>query len=393
MQALHRYESGSGANPRLAAAVQALQTLHDEFDIANSAGGEFHVPECGVIAGLRIAAQLARNFFARANDRAKRDEIKFRAIDKRLHFADKFISGDDVARGTARLDEHLQFPLARRSAIVGKRGFNAGGENPFAALWAKAQVDTEESAVAGHLGEKFRNALRETHKEFGICCGAEAAAGGGAIAAVNKHQVDVGTVVKFLAAKFSEGENREPRIYELAFGIGGLRQSVIVFEFLFADAQRGIEQNVGKLRKFEGGVGQRGDAENIAQSDAQIFAALEAREDQRGRKIKRSGGEAREFFVQIFGPLHAINGGGADAGGAVEPENQFWLMKKHVAEIAAVTEDCEQMKQRARILAEKLKDGFDVARRAVGRFGAEISLEIIERAIGIGKLREKRGKF
>src|SRR5258708_39938867 len=110
----------SMADPGLAAAVQALQALHQEFDVADSAWTELDI-ESGVGRRGRFAGpgrQLLTDAVARLGDRFDGAEIGGGRIDHRLDEIEQLAAELAVSGRDASLDEHLQLPVAAAAAVV-----------------------------------------------------------------------------------------------------------------------------------------------------------------------------------------------------------------------------------------------------------------------------------
>ncbi len=143
----------------------------------------------------------------------------------------------DVTSGNAGFDEHLQLPVAGAVLVVITRTFEGGAEFAEAAIGAEAQVDAIAHTF-GRVGrEQFRVLIGELLEKLLV----GHAGIGLAISGVKKHQVDIGTVVEFAAAKFAEGDHGEE-----CWTRGGVRRAVLrrVLENV---AIGGIEDRIGRL--------------------------------------------------------------------------------------------------------------------------------------------------
>jgi hypothetical protein len=85
-----------------------------------------------------------------------------------------------------------------------------------------------------------------------------------------------------------------------------LGQTETVFQGAFGVAEGGFDQDVAQGGDFRGGLRQGSDAEDIAQHDADVFAALEAGEQQRAVALEGTGAEAGEGFGKIFAGETAV---------------------------------------------------------------------------------------
>ena len=102
-------------HPGFAAAVQPLQALHQELDVANAAGGQLDVD-----AAARMAPRghLFADPLPRFGYRFHRPEIERGLVNQRLDELQQRRARLRLARRHARLDQHLLFPVARPLAVV-----------------------------------------------------------------------------------------------------------------------------------------------------------------------------------------------------------------------------------------------------------------------------------
>ena len=145
--------------------------------------------------------------------------------------------------------------------------------------------------------------------------------GGLAVGGVDEHQVDVRTVVQLLAAELAEGHDGEAA--RLA---RGRERLAVAPHQLLADAPvTEVQDGVGEVRKLIGDVGERGQAEHVAEDDAEQLPAPEVRHLERGG---HAGGMVEELGQAVF----------------------VLLAREHAVEVAGLG---------------KLQDGFGEAHHAV----------------------------
>src|SRR5215469_9877398 len=109
--------------------------------------------------------------------------------------------------------------------IVVQRMGEADGQLSLIALWTQAQVDAEDRTFRGGTGQNLGHRLRQPYKVFAIRDGS---AGGLATVAIEKQQIDIGTVVKLIPSKFSQREHGEGGLNETTFSIRVLGQAVLM---------------------------------------------------------------------------------------------------------------------------------------------------------------------
>ena len=113
-QAEQREQRAAVPHPGLAAAVQPLQALHQELDIANAAARQLDIqPGIGALRG-----QLFMNALARFRDRLHGAEVERSRVDQRLDEFQQIAPRLALAGRDAGLDEHLQLPVAAALLIV-----------------------------------------------------------------------------------------------------------------------------------------------------------------------------------------------------------------------------------------------------------------------------------
>ena len=110
-----RQQRAALLHPGLASAMKALQTLHQELDVANAAGRQLDV-EAG-LAGTP-GGELFADAQARGGDRFHGRKVEAGCVGERSGVVQKRLSGGPVARRYPRLDEHLQLPIARALLVV-----------------------------------------------------------------------------------------------------------------------------------------------------------------------------------------------------------------------------------------------------------------------------------
>lgn len=262
-------EAGEGehgaavADPGFAAAVEALEALDEELDIADAARGEFDVER----AGLELAAgELFVDAEAGLGDGFEGGEVEGGGVDEGLDEVEEFAAGGGVAGGDAGFDEHLELPVAAAGLVVVFGGVEGDCDLAEASFGAEPEVDAVADAFGGVAGEEFRRELGDLDGELFV--GDDVGSGGVAVGGVEEDEIDVGAVVELFAAEFADGEDGERSGGEaVAAGVVG------------DDAGEGdVEDGVGEVGEFAGGFRELGEAADIAQEDAEEFPAAEAGE-------------------------------------------------------------------------------------------------------------------
>jgi hypothetical protein len=292
-------ETGEGehgaavADPGFAAAVETLEALDEKLDIADAAGGELDVDFGGVeFAG----GELFVDAEAGLGDGFDGGEVEGGGVDERFDEGEKGAAGGGVAGGGAGLDEHLEFPVAAAGLVVGLGGFEGHDDFAVAAFGAEAEIDAVANAFGGVAGEEVGDEVGDFLRELFV--GDDGGAGGVAVGGIEEDEVDVGAVVELFAAELADGENGEGRAGEaVAEGVVG-----------DGAAEGDVENGVGEVGEFAGGFREISEAADVAEEDAEEFAAAEAGEIDGFREAGREGG------FEAVGVL--IGGAGLMEGGA-----------------------------------------------------------------------------
>ncbi len=149
-------ESGEGeegaavAEPGGAGAVEALEALGEELDIADASGGEFDVE---AVVAMAAGGEFFTNAFAGEGDGLDGGEVEGGRVGEGFDGVEEFASGAGVAGGDAGLDHHLEFPVAGAGAVVLERAVEGEADFAEATVGAEAQVDAVAHPFDGVSGE------------------------------------------------------------------------------------------------------------------------------------------------------------------------------------------------------------------------------------------------
>ena len=124
-QAEEGEDGASVAHPLLASAVQALQTLHQELDVADTTGCQLAVQPAWRAA---LGRQFLTDALAGFADRLDGAEIERALVDQRLHKLEQGGAGLALSSGDAGLDQHLLLPVTRAVAVISARAFFRDGD-------------------------------------------------------------------------------------------------------------------------------------------------------------------------------------------------------------------------------------------------------------------------
>ena len=113
VQLLERKQSAAAAEPGFDSSVDALKTLHEEFNLPYSAGIRLDVDGLGT-ASLQLRAAVLFVLLA-AGDKRRFDggEIQFASIHQWLYGSNELAGKSAVSGGVSDFNEGLQFPILR----------------------------------------------------------------------------------------------------------------------------------------------------------------------------------------------------------------------------------------------------------------------------------------
>src|SRR5215469_17679225 len=249
MKLLQRKQSSAGTQPGLGSAVNALQALNQEFDIANSSAIDLHI---NGLLGSRSLATPAINFLPAQQGGFNGGEIDLLSVNLRLNLADKFACQTLVACGIADLDERLPLPIMRGCGVIVEGLGQTNRQLALVSLRPQSQVNSKYRTFAGRTRQDLGNLLRQTNKIFAVGNGRGRRL---ATIAEQKQQIDVGTVVELVPAKFSQGKNGKRRTNGAILRIEMLGKAEAAFHVALSFAQSLLDQDIaerGNLRRCFG---------------------------------------------------------------------------------------------------------------------------------------------
>jgi len=358
-------EGGGIAEPGGAAAVDALEALDEEFDIADAAPGEFDIEALGAAAGVEFLVDA----FAGFGHGLDGGEIEGGGVDHGLDPLEEVAARGAFAGGDAGLEEHLEFPVAGAGAVVLFGGVEGDADFAEAAIGAEAEVDAVAEAFGGVGGEEVRETGGDFLEELAVGDGVFAV--GLAVALIEEEEVDVGAVVEFVGSEFTEGEDGEA-----ALVAGGEAGGAVAGDEVEAKAAVGdVEEGVGDVGEFVGDLGEGGEAEDIAEEDAEDLAAAETGEADGFGDTVGGGKPAFEFRHHLNAGTDAVKPAGFEDG-----EEPVGVLEDFFGEEIGRGEDREEGLQAER-------DGGDVLEVAGVAVAEALGAE--EGGVGVGGLGEK----
>ena len=184
-------ERGRVADLGILAAVQQLQELDDELDVANAASARLDLDLGGPGRdGALLDPPLERL------DLGDLGRAEIAAIDERLDRLEKGLAQGEVARDRTALDERLALPGPAAGHVVAQRGVQRPRQCPLFAVGPQPHVDAIGDPQRGVVGQQPDDVAPHPGKELGV--GHDLGALGLAVFVVEEDQIDVGAVVELL---------------------------------------------------------------------------------------------------------------------------------------------------------------------------------------------------
>ena len=199
-----RFQRARFLEERVPRPMQKLQSLHDKFDFANPARAQLHVS-----LDIFLADNLALNSPLDRGDFLEHIGRRTLGINEGLMLAQKFVSQLPAAGDAAGFDQREPLPGFAEAGIIVFHALERTSQRSGGAFRSETQIDAKERAgrVGGGEGlDNFRAELIEplVMSEIGRDL---------SFLAVEKDDVDIGTVIQLPAAELAQAENRK-------FGLG-----------------------------------------------------------------------------------------------------------------------------------------------------------------------------
>src|SRR5436190_830224 len=184
------------AQPGVVTAVEELERLDEELDLADPATSELDVRRrVALLAERPIDLRLHRA------DRGEDPRVEARPVDDLARQLHEACPHAGVAGGHARLDERLTLPQLGALPIVVAVPVEREDDGAHPPLGPQAQVDAERVALVGDLFEKGHELPAHTREVVAVHDAAAAPARRLTVGPVDEHKVDVGRVVELPAAE------------------------------------------------------------------------------------------------------------------------------------------------------------------------------------------------
>src|SRR6266511_4015013 len=236
-------------------AVDKLECLHDEFDLANAAASKLHVA-LQLVGSNHVALDASLD----VGDLIEQIGRGAFRINKRLMLPQEFVSQLATAGDSARLNQSQALPGFAETGVIIFHALERPGEWPGRTFRTKAQINAKQGAFWMTCGKCLEDFLSQPVKEFVV---------GNlwrelAFLAVEKEKIDIGTVIQLGASEFTQCQNGE-------LGIRGAVTPSEVRIPMFANA---ANANIRDLRELRSRFLKWSHVGKFAQRDARHLTAF-----------------------------------------------------------------------------------------------------------------------
>jgi hypothetical protein len=352
------------------AAVEELEELNDELDIANSAAARLHVP----FRDARVLGVLL-DLSLEPLDAGDVGEAQVAAVDPRPQVMQIFLAEVEVAGDRPGLDVGLPLPRAAAGVVVGQRVIDAHHERPLPAVGSQPHVDAVGKTQLGRFGDQANHFAGDPLGVFGTVAVRRAVVAGGVL--VEHHQVDVAGVVELPAAEFPQGEHDESRRLRAAAVAGRL----LLGDLPEGEVDGGFDHRVRHIGNLPRDLRDRVALHDVAVGDPQRLAAFEPAE--RGEHLVRAA--QRADVGHQFLDKHIARDG--PAAGHSQQVVALGIAAELVGQRLAVAEQHDQRGQGRTVPLEQCDRGQRAAALE------EVALEVVERHVRVGQPRHGGGKL
>src|ERR1700741_254099 len=170
----------------------------------------------------------------------------------------------------------------------------------------KTEIDSISGSFAPRLGHQARYSLRKFYEVLAIAdLTALTGARGGPIVRIEKHEIDIRSVVQLHRAEFAECDHAKLGRGAATAIVDAAWQAVTIVEILTSETERVIENRIRQVRQLFRGFNQRLRATNVVQISAQQLATSETRQQYLRIESRISEGKTSECFFEFVGSSDA----------------------------------------------------------------------------------------
>ena len=249
---------------RLAAAVDQLKRLTDEFDLADAARSQLDV------ALHALALHFLGDQHLHVAQGCERAVIEITPVHERPQAGQQALAGFSVAGDHPRLDHRVALPVPAVILVVVLEGGERHGERPGIAERPQPQIDPVHETLGGRLGQQLAQPLAEPAEKFLVADRPRAI--GLALAGIGENQVDVRGKIEFPPAELAHAQHHQP----LRLAVGVARLAVALALPIVQAGQGSVDQLLRQFAQIAERLLQFGQPRQIAPSDARHLPAPEA---------------------------------------------------------------------------------------------------------------------
>ena len=270
----------TGPQGRVVAAVDELEELDGELDVAQPARAELDLP---VAPGPGLGRGLDPGLHAPHG----RDRLRVEALGVHpgLGLGAEAPGQLGVAGHRPHLDQRLQLPRLGPPVPVGQVAAKGPRQRPVAALGTQVGVDLETGPLGGHRRQPAHDAPGHPLGRPG----GRLRLGPGDRFVAEQH-VDVGHVVELGPAELAHAEHGQAHRRRVVAGLAGRHR------------QGGLQAGVGQVGQLGRGLLDRDPAGQVAHGHPQQLAALEPPQPVPGGRRVGVGGDHRDRLGDQLGP-------------------------------------------------------------------------------------------
>ena len=220
LQLRDRFQGIAGAQGGQVAAVEELEELNHELNVADAPVSGLHVPRIGPVA-VRPLLDAALQRADAADVRA----AQVAAINPGPQGLEELFAQGPVAGRDAGLDVRLPLPGAPAEVVVMQGAGNADHDGAALAVGPQTEIDPVGRAQFGGFGQQPHHLLRQAFEELHV--GDRPLGGVGlAVRVVEEDQIDVAGIVQLDAAQFAQRQDDETgRVSVRTAGVPRFRSS------------------------------------------------------------------------------------------------------------------------------------------------------------------------
>ena len=362
-QMIQHPQDAALAQRRIAPAVDELERLANEFDLADATWPQLDV------APHPLAFHLLGDQGLHVAQGFERAVIQIAAVDEgpqpvQQSFPRRPVAGDDP-----RLDHGVAFPVTAMILVVILEGGERNRQRPGIAEWAQTHVHPVHKPFGGRFGQRLDQPLAQPAEEFLVADRLSSV--GLALAGIGEDQINIRREVEFAPAELAHSDHDQP--LQRTFGIVGFAETPDLPAV--QPLQRRADQGFRQIGQIAQRLFQSGQSGQIAPGDAYHLSTAEPA--QRHAKPVFIGGFCERLFQPARVTIRRVAGSQIAAGEQIGQQRR--LADAGAGDELAAGPNCDQLFQHCaggRIdvrLARRSREGFPMSGHiGLQRFGQPV---------------------